>query len=109
MYIFFAEKLKESGITDLDLDNEEVKVKLKNLSDFPCQFCDRVYKFKGDLTRHIFLKHNEDDVGNSEENSLASELVYVTTDDTSAGNNKGKTFLKILYQLEYNPPHQWPR
>ena len=90
MYLFFAEKLKESGITDLDFDNEEVKVKLKNLSDFPCQFCDRVYKFKGDLTRHIFLKHNEDDVGNSEENSLASELVYVTTDDACAENNKGK-------------------
>ena len=39
-------------------------------TEFSCQFCDKSYKFKGDLTRHIILKHSEDDFGNSEEKDV---------------------------------------
>ena len=39
-------------------------------TEFSCQFCDKSYKFKGDLTRHIILKHSEDDFENSEEKDI---------------------------------------
>ena len=39
-------------------------------TEFSCQFCDKSYKFKGDLTRHIILKHTEDDFENSEEKDV---------------------------------------
>ena len=64
-------------------------------TEFSCQFCDKSYKFKGDLTRHIILKHTEDDFENSEENQ-GKEVDPIGNNTGSNAELKPGTFVIIL-------------